>query len=248
MHGHILCQYFKAFILNHILSLLKILSHNTPPSRLLNIMPSPSKYGITLSNGSQIVHGSGAKVKDPFTHIPVTLNELSPGLIGSRPAFRGQSGFIEFDTTIRLPRHVHISPNMDPKEGPSLVYERIFVVGGVALVELGGQIYVIPPMSLVTIAPGVPHTWTACPGGVNISKITGLRGTEEIISPGKFLMLYEYEEITGFFPTAQTETLKSAEDYVQCDDLESIRIPSLTAQEVEEQCFFVRDVNIMRAK
>ncbi|CAM1508101.1 Fc.00g049490.m01.CDS01 [Cosmosporella sp. VM-42] len=175
-------------------------------------MASSSDYGIILSNGSQIVHGSGAKVKDPFTHIPVTLNELSPGFANSRPAFRGQSGFIEFDTKNRLPRHVHISPNADGKGGQALVYERIFVVGGVALVELGGQIYVIPPLTLVTIAKGVPHTWTACPEGVNVSQITGLSSKEEVISDGKFLMWYEYEEITGFFPTAQSETLKSVEE------------------------------------
>ncbi|KAF7560976.1 hypothetical protein G7046_g3180 [Stylonectria norvegica] len=214
-------------------------------------MASSSNYGIVLSNGSQIVHGSGAKVKDPFTQIPVTLNELSPGSASSRPAFRGQSGFIEFTTENRLPRHVHISPSANGKgdqHEQTLVYERIFVVGGVALVELGGQIYVIPPQSLVTIAPGVPHTWTACPKGVNVSRIVGTNDQNEVVSEGKFLMLYEYEEITGFFPTEQTETLKGVDDYVRCDDLERIRIPSLTAREVEETCWFVYDSKVSRSK
>ncbi|KAI5461833.1 hypothetical protein BGZ63DRAFT_386721 [Mariannaea sp. PMI_226] len=211
-------------------------------------MASVFSYGITLTNGSQIVHGSGAQVKDPFTNIPVTLHELSPGHLDRRPAFRGQSGFIEFDTSIRLPRHVHISPAAAGENLGRLVYERIFVVGGVALVELGGKIHVVPPQTLVTIAPGVPHTWTACPKGVNLSKNTGSKDEEEIISEGKFLMLYEYEETTGFFPTAQTETLKSVEEYVRCDDLESIRIPLLTAQEVESRCWFVKDDKIFQAQ
>ncbi|KAL9567476.1 hypothetical protein ACKAV7_008426 [Fusarium commune] len=211
-------------------------------------MASAPSYGIVLPNGTEIVHGSGAGVKDPFINIPVTLHELSPGNPHRRPAFRGQSGFIEFDTNLRLPRHVHISPAVTGENLGTLVYERIFVVGGVALVELGGEIYVIPPQTLVTIAPGVPHTWTACPKGINLSKNTGSKDEDEILSEGKFLMLYEYEETTGFFPTAQTETLTSVEDYVRCDDLESIRIPLLTAQEVESRCWFVKDDQIFQAQ
>ncbi|KAK7219085.1 hypothetical protein V2G26_007088 [Clonostachys chloroleuca] len=186
-------------------------------------MASTPSYGVVLPNGSQTVHGSGVKVMDPFIVIPVTLHELSPGHSDRRPAFRGE------------------------KLG-TLVYERIFVIGGVALVELGGKIYVIPPQTLVTIAPGVPHTWTACPKGVNLSKNTGSNEKDEIISEGRFLMLYEYEETTGFFPTAQTETLTSVEEYVRCDDLESIRIPLLTAQEVESRCWFVKDDEIFQAQ
>lgn len=223
------------------------LNFNPGTRRLQATMATPLEHGITLPNGSNIVHGSATKVKDPFAHIPVTLNEMAPGSINQRPAFRGQTGFIQFDTRMRLPRHVHISPNVNGKDGQDLVYERILVVGGVALVELGGQIYVIPPMSLVTIAPGVPHTWTACPPGVNVSRATGLEG-DEVVSDGKFIMWYEYEEITGFFPTSQTETLKSVDDYVRCDDLESIRIPKLTPEEVEKRCLFVKDTELLRAR
>ncbi|KUL82606.1 hypothetical protein ZTR_10236 [Talaromyces verruculosus] len=211
-------------------------------------MTSALSHGILLSNGSRIVHGSAANVKNAFVDIPVTLHELHSGHSDTRPAFRGQSGFIEFDTNIRLPRHVHISPNVGGGNVQTLVYERIFVVGGVALVELAGEIYVVPPQTLVTIAPGVPHTWTACPEGVNVSRNTGSEDEHEIISGGKFLMLYEYEETTGFFPTAQTTTLKRVEDYVRCDDLESIRIPLLTAQEVESRCWFIKDDQLFQPK
>jgi hypothetical protein len=51
--------------------------------------------------------------------------------------------------------------------------------------------------------------------------------------------VYEYEDPTGFFPTRQTETLNTVEDYERCDDLESIRIPALSATEVERSCTFV---------
>lgn len=105
----------------------------------------------------------------------------------------------------------------------------------------------IPPGSLVTTAPGVPHTWTACPAGVKIPTQNENNGVEEtVISDGKFLMLFEYEQITGFFPTAQTKTLSSVENYVRCEDLESIRIPALTADQVRDRCWFVRDENVWR--
>ncbi|KAB5554328.1 hypothetical protein GE09DRAFT_123945 [Coniochaeta sp. 2T2.1] len=203
-------------------------------------------YGITLPNACQIVHGAGSKVKDPFTDIPVTLHELSPG---STAAFGGQCGFIEFDTNVRLPRHVHISSEEDGNaHSRRFLHERIIVVGGVALVELGGTIYVIPPVTLVNIAPGVPHTWTACPAGVNFSSIRGLKSKngDNVVSAGTFLMLYMYEEVTGFFPTAQPGTLKSVDEYARCDDLESIRIPNLAAEEVRKHCVFVKDTGLIK--
>jgi hypothetical protein len=131
--------------------------------------------------------------------------------------------------------------------------ERILVVNGTALVELNKQIYIIPPRTLVTIAPGVPHTWTACPAGFNISGALNLRygdmrtaqpGT--LISSGTFLMIYEYEEITGFFPTEQMETLKTFEDYRRCDDLESIRFPLLSADEVGKSGWLVWGKDVWR--
>ena len=105
-----------------------------------------------------------------------------------------------------------------------------------ALVQLNEEIFVIPPKTLVTIAPGVPHTWTACPRGVTI-----VEGTTKITSDGKFLMLYEYEAPTSFFPTKQTHTMQSVEEYERCHDLDSIRIPLLTARKVHDKCRFAWD-------
>jgi len=210
-------------------------------------MASDHIYGITLDNGSTITHGDGVNTKDAFTDIPVTINELQPGSSNAKLAFSGQSGYIKFDTDIRLPRHVHISTRQDGE--PFLLHERIFVANGAALVQLGGEIYVIPPDSLVTIAPGVPHTWTACPAGLEIPPRENdsiSSSNEPFVSNGEFLMLYEYEEITGFFPTAQTETLKTEKEYIRCDDLESIRIPKLSAAEVRERCWFVYNRNVQK--
>lgn len=231
-------------------------------------MSAPHPYGITLPNGSSIVHGRGANIKTPFSDIPVIMHELSPGRRKAQNldsansvsrSYAGQLGFIEFTTEYRLPRHVHISPpeTTDPTE-QVFTAERILVLSGVALVELNGEIYVIPPKTLVTIAPGVPHTWTACAPGVKVSappKNLGIqtppwsevRGNDEahkpepeaVVSTGQFLMVYEYEEPTGFFPTKQTITLNNVEDYERCEDLESIRIPQLSASEVERSCTFV---------
>lgn len=208
------------------------------------------EYGITLASGCTIIHGAGANIKEPFAEmpnvdIPVVMHELDPG---QTRAFRGQLGFIEFDTSYRLPRHVHISPPGDVVDGSSstvrrFTAERIVVLSGVALVELNGEIYVIPPQSLVTIAAGVPHTWTACPAGV---QIRGSRPEEQLTSTGTFLMVYEYEDPTGFFPTKQTMNMTSVDQYVRCDDLESIRIPALSKEEVHERCWFVWDRQIKR--
>jgi hypothetical protein len=212
---------------------------------------SPHSHGISLPNGCTIVHGEGADIKHPFHDVPVEMHELDPGGNPKR-TFAGQFGFIEFTTEFRLPRHVHIAP---PAESPGVerkfVSERIVVVNGVALVELNGEIYVIPPKSLVTIAPGVPHTWTACPAGVVLppplerqsgsdsTSEAAKPGAEGITSTGTFLMLYEYEEPTAFFPTAQTKTLSKVDEYERCDELESIRIPKLSDVDVKDWCWFI---------
>ncbi|KAH0847641.1 hypothetical protein AYO21_02929 [Fonsecaea monophora] len=223
-------------------------------------MSTPHSYGITLPNGCTIVHGQGANIKHPFRDIPVEMHELDPG--GQR-AFSGQLGLIEFTTDFRLPRHVHISssssspstsieadtdtdtrPATAQAQTQKFIAERIVVLNGVALVELNGTIYVIPPKTLVTIAPGVPHTWTACPAGVSVPVAGGAAAAApaaQVYSDGTFLMLYEYEEPTAFFPTRQTRTLGSVDEYERCDDLEAIRIPRLSADEVTRRCSFVWD-------
>ena len=97
------------------------------------------------------------------------------------------------------------------------------------MVELNGLVYVIPPGTLVTIAPGVPHTWTACPAGVKLP--------DAQLSQGEFLMVYEYEAPTGFFPTDAVESLKSVENYKEfTGNLDDIRFPELTAADVVKEC------------
>ena len=201
---------------------------------------SSHNYGITLPNGCTIVHGDGANIKHPFTDIPIEMHELDPGGNPER-TFAGQFGFIEFTTEFRLPRHVHIAPPTAGVAEQRFVSERIVVLNGVALVELNGEIYVIPPKSPVTIAPGVPHTWTACPAGVTVPIAEGQLEAAALTttSIGTFLMLYEYEEPTAFFPTAQTMTLTKVEQFDRCDDLEGIRIPKLSAVDVQDWCWFV---------
>ena len=116
-----------------------------------------------------------------------------------------------------------------------------------ALVELNGEIYIIPPRTLVTIAPGVPHTWTACPAGVSPATAFTeydadmLTDMDACVSEGRFLMVYEYEEETGFFPTAQTETLSDVEGYVRAGEgeLEGLRFPALSKEEVVERGWVV---------
>ncbi|KAH8692357.1 hypothetical protein BGW36DRAFT_438405 [Talaromyces proteolyticus] len=203
--------------------------------------------GITLENGCNIVHGRAANLKRPFSDIPVEMHELNDGKHTSAAnskistIFSGQFGFISFDTSTRLPRHVHISLSSTsqneryPKQ--TLVTERILVLDGVALVELNGTVYIVAPGSLVTIAPGVPHTWTACPAGVTLP--------DGEISQGTFLMVYEYEKYTGFFPTCQLRTLESVDEYVHFDgNLDTIKFPWLTKDEVvaRGQLFWEKEV------
>ncbi|KAL6248498.1 hypothetical protein RBB50_004753 [Rhinocladiella similis] len=199
---------------------------------------SPSHtHGISLSNGSTITHGIGANIKRPFSDVPVVMHELDPGT----RSFAGQLGFIEFSTEYRLPRHVHIAPADEAAAKKRFICERIVVLEGVALVELNGERYVIPPKSLVSIAPGVPHTWTACPAGVTVGV-----GDASVTSQGTFLMLYEYEEATAFFPTRQTRTLERVEEYERCEDLETIRFPQMSAKDVYEECWFTWNTQLTK--
>lgn len=112
------------------------------------------------------------------------------------------------------------------------------VMEGVAVAELGGEFYVLPPHTLVLIGAGVPHTWTACPPGIDFGAL-GFSTEEKVVSKGKFVAVFEYEAPTSFFPTAQTNTLATEEEYVRCDDLHAIRIPAMTAEEIQRQAWFV---------
>ena len=214
-------------------------------------------HGYTLPNGSRISHQAGSITKTPFTDLgfPINMYELSANTSTTldpetqrKISFAGQFGLIDFDTSVRLPRHVHIAPpDATDSSRQRFVAERILVLNGMALVEMNGQIYLIPPRTLVTIAPGVPHTWTACPPGVSPATAFPeydadmLTDMDRCVSEGKFLMVYEYEEETGFFPTRQTETLSHVSEYVRASDteLEGLRFPKLNVEQVLDRGWVV---------
>jgi hypothetical protein len=135
---------------------------------------------------------------------------------------------------MRMPRHVHMSTGLGPKR---YIMEKVLTVGGVGLTELAGEIYVIPPMTLVLIAPGVPHSWTACPPGLDLQAL-GVTD-ERIVSDGTFLATYEYEDATTFYPTEQRRRLLEVGEYVPCEDLQAIRFPQMEVSDVVEKAWFV---------
>lgn len=205
-------------------------------------MASSFEYGFTLPNGTKVIHGEGVMVKDAYPlnlNIPGQLQIYSPGhnADSTTPTFCGPHGVFEFDVNLRMPRHVHMSPNSSG-DGKRYIVEKILVLNGVALAELSGEIYVIPPNTMVLIGPGVPHTWTACPPGLDLQEV-GVSKDEKIVSEGKFTAVFEYEEPTAFFPTAQTNVLKEESEYVKCDDLHGIQIPALKLEEIRKDAWFV---------
>ena len=146
---------------------------------------------LVKHNQTRSSHDNASNSKSPFASIgiKVTMHKLNRGVNntttpgaswetappptvsaeGALVLFCGQFGLIDFDTSIRLPRHVHIVPPSDisenevERQGRAFVTERILVHNGVALVEFNGKVYVVPPRIIVTSAPGVPYTWTSCP-------------------------------------------------------------------------------------
>ena len=188
--------------------------------------------GLLLPNGCRIVHGDGADVKRPFADIPVVMHELSAG---GEP-FAGQFGVIPFDASLRLPRHIHMAG--EPGRW-RLAAERILVTGGVGLVELNGEVVLVPPLALVTVAPGVPHSWTACPAGVRLPDGT--------VSDGRFLMVYDYAEATRFFPCDATATVGDAAGFREYEGpLERIRFPEMSAGDVVERAGLAWDRSVAR--
>jgi hypothetical protein len=178
------------------------------------------RTGILLPNGCKAVHGTSADIKEPFTFTTLAMHELDAE---GGHTYHGQFGFIPFRDDSRLPRHIHIGER--DGQDTQLVAERILVLNGVALTELAGEIYIAAPGTMVQIEPGIPHTWTACPPGVVLP--------DGIISEGQFLMVYEYSGRTGFYPTRSTKPISSTAEYERYDgDLEAIRFPRLTANEV----------------
>lgn len=182
--------------------------------------------GHLFPHGCRITHGKGANVKQPFHDIDLEMHELSPA---NDKGFRGQLGTIEFTTQYRLPRHIHMSS--DKKR---LIDERILILNGVALVELAGEYFVVAPGSLVETVGGVPHTFTACPEGVELPDGT--------VSTGTFTMVYEYEEPTSFYPTRSTKVVTDVSQYEAWEgDLNDIRFPLMSAADVVEKACVIFD-------
>ena len=191
-----------------------------------------TETGVVLPNGCRITHGDGATVRTPFSTMALVMHELHPGHAEPGVAgFRGQYGFIPFTDAFRLPRHVHLG-RAERTADASLVAERILVANGAALTELSGEIVLVMPGTLVDIAPGVPHTWTACPAGVPLP--------DGSMSEGSFLMIYDYAEPTGFCPVMETATLASAAEYrPYTGELEAISFPRLTPEQVISRASYV---------
>lgn len=193
--------------------------------------------GIRLANGTRIIHGEGGNIRHPLSDAPVVMHEL---YIGATPeenlSFKGQFGFIEFNTECRLPRHVHISMDENIHDRV-LLPERILVLNGIGLTELGGDVFLVGPGSLVDIPPGLPHTWNACPPGIVLPDGT--------VSTGHFTMVYNYSEKTRFFAIEQTDLLFDASEYVEFKgDVERIRFPELTTDEVLKSATYVWNSDI----
>lgn len=190
------------------------------------------EVGVTFDNGCRITHGFGANIKKPFSDIPLTMHELSPS---NTKGFTGQLGFIPFSTELRLPRHIHMNA-----EKTKLVDERILVLNGVGAVEIAGEIYVTAPGTLVDAIGGVPHTWSACPAGVELPDGT--------VSDGTFTMVYEYEEPTSFYPTKSITPIKDASDYeaFEGDNFDEIRFPKLSPEQVVEEGQIVFDREVQK--
>lgn len=203
-------------------------------SRITMSSTHSNDVGVLLSSGCRITHGQGANVKQPFPDVPsLTMHELLPG--GTTP-FSGQLGFINFTTSIRLPRHIHMDSSKQ-----KLIAERILVLNGVGLVELAGEYFVVAPGSLVEAKGGVPHAWTACPQGVKLPDGT--------MSQGTFTMIYEYEDVTTFFPTASTSIVTERGEYKPFQgEYEEIRIPALSAVQVVERASVVMGKSVEKVE
>lgn len=208
--------------------------------KVSSMIPTDIKpTGFTLPNGCRIAHGTSANIKTPFTNIPLQMHELYPGgRLATPVAQRGQFGFIHFNQELRLPRHVHVT--MAERDGDRrLLAERILVTGGVGLVELNGDVFIIPDGALVDIPAGVPHTWTACPSGIAMPDGT--------MSSGTFLMIYDYAEPTDFFPVEETQTLASTDDFRRFQgNIEKICFPRLTTNDVLSGAYLIWDDGLMR--
>lgn len=112
----------------------------------------------------------------------------SVGLLIGSTQWSGSMGIVKFNTSIHMPRHVHLSSKKHGS-GQRLVAERITVLNGVAVTEQAGQLFVIPPNSQVLATAGVSYAWTAAPAGIDLSAL-GI-SDEPLVSTGKFTAVFE---------------------------------------------------------
>ncbi|KAK5175398.1 uncharacterized protein LTR77_000537 [Saxophila tyrrhenica] len=164
--------------------------------------------GIVLDNGCRITHGKGANVKKPFSDIDLTMHELSPS---NQNGFRGQLGFIEFTSELRLPRHIHMDAAKE-----RLLDERILVLNGVGLVEIAGEIW--------ATAPGVRLP----DGTVSEGQFTMVYEYEE---PTSFYPTESTEAITD---AAHYQPFQGS-------NFDDIRFPMLETRQVAKQASIVLD-------
>ncbi|UOA32851.1 hypothetical protein DSM110093_02658 [Sulfitobacter sp. DSM 110093] len=191
-------------------------------------------WGFLLPNRSRVVHGEGAGIKSPFPHFSLKMHELSRG----GQSFEGQFGVIPFCTEYRMPRHVHIGKDAVTGEH-ELLAERILVINGAGLLELAGELYVIPPLTLIDIAPGLPHTWTACPKGLELPDGT--------CSTGKFDMIYQYERPTGFTPVRDCAPVSHVDECQPYEGpIEDVFFPKMSLVEVKERAQLIWNQNIVQ--
>jgi hypothetical protein len=131
---------------------------------------------------------------------------------------------------------------MAPKKdgsGMRYVVEKIIVLNLVAIAELAGEIYVVPPKTMVTISPVVPHSWVAAPAGLDLQAV-GV-ADEPVVFDGQFLAVLGYEAPTAFFPTAAMDTLGGDDEHVRCEHLKGIRIPPMNVQFLKEKTWSIWD-------
>ena len=133
-------------------------------------MSTEHDFGFWLANGTRIVHGEGSITKNAFPpemEIPGQLQVFQAGHIKDDkvPTYNGMFGCLHFDVNTRMPRHVHMTDATIEGESKRYVVESILVLNGVAIAELGGEIYVVPPKDFdkhrqrrATYLDGMP-TW-----------------------------------------------------------------------------------------
>lgn len=192
------------------------------------------QYGMVLNGCCNVVHGTAAKIKQPFPHFDLKMHELSPG---SATAFSGQFGIIPFCTEYRMPRHVHVGT--DPKTGKrALLPERILVMNGAGIVEILGDYFVVASGCLLDIGAGVPHSWTACPEGLDLPD--GTRTT------GRFDMVYSYEVPTDFYPVMGTGLISSIDDCEPYEGpVEDVFFPRLAVDDVKKTARLVWNAQLL---